>query len=144
MLLSLESHAVTAGDDFFFAVGCLANSSATKETYDGSRNLTRDDMTNEFGAGYSIALFTTGCYFFSEETSAWSSDGCKVNSENRTERIIKSIESGKSTGLDSGSDKGDIMYGSHIILLCYIRSVEGLVCIKTVVLKWAEPFTNRK
>ncbi|CAL1301078.1 unnamed protein product [Larinioides sclopetarius] len=69
------------GDDFYFAVGHLTESSAKKlKTFQKGKNLTRDDMTNEYSAGYSIALYTTGCYFFSEETSSWSSEGCKVHS----------------------------------------------------------------
>ncbi|GIY05824.1 hypothetical protein CEXT_626581 [Caerostris extrusa] len=54
----------------------LTESSAKKiETFEKEKNLSRDDMTNEFSAGYSIGLYTTGCYYFSEEASAWSSDG---------------------------------------------------------------------
>ncbi|GFR32582.1 polycystic kidney disease protein 1-like 2 [Trichonephila clavata] len=78
MLIGLDTE---EGDDFFFAVGHLTDTSAEKaETFQGKNNLTRNDMTNSFSGGYSIGLFTTGCYYFSEETSTWSSDGCKVHS----------------------------------------------------------------
>ncbi|GFU56003.1 polycystic kidney disease protein 1-like 2 [Trichonephila clavipes] len=78
MLIGLDA---AEGDDFFFAVGHLTDASAEKaETFQDKRNLTRNDMTNSFSGGYSIALFSTGCYYFSEETSTWSSDGCKVHS----------------------------------------------------------------
>ncbi|KAF8772030.1 Polycystic kidney disease protein 1-like 2 [Argiope bruennichi] len=73
--------AAEEGSDFFFAVGHLTDTSAQKiKKFQDGQNLTRDDMTNEYSDGYSIALYTTGCYFFSEETSAWSSEGCKVHS----------------------------------------------------------------
>ncbi|GFS42903.1 polycystic kidney disease protein 1-like 2 [Trichonephila inaurata madagascariensis] len=76
MLIGLDAG---EGDDFFFAVGHLTDASAEKaETFQDKRNLTRNDMTNSFSGGYSIALFTTGCYYFSEETLTWSSDGCKL------------------------------------------------------------------
>nr|XP_042904172.1 uncharacterized protein LOC107445474 [Parasteatoda tepidariorum] len=77
MLFSADSD---EGEDFFFAVGLLSNSSSkNEELFKGDKNLTRSDMTNSFTSGYFIALYTTGCYYFSEETSEWSGDGCKVH-----------------------------------------------------------------
>ncbi|XP_054724298.1 location of vulva defective 1-like [Uloborus diversus] len=64
------------GDDFYVAVGLLFSNGDLEN--DG--NLTRDDMTNHFGEGYSIGLYKTGCYYYSEETSTWTSYGCKVHS----------------------------------------------------------------
>lgn len=69
----------TPGDIFYLAVGKLETEAKDKfQDTVLEANLTRSDMTNEFAAGYSIRLYTTGCYYFSKDLSTWRSDGCKV------------------------------------------------------------------
>lgn len=81
ILIGLNEYNTSNGNDFYIAVGRLVNMTSEQlALLSSNTNLTRDNMTNEFGSGYSVGLYTTGCYYFSEEISTWSSQGCVVRS----------------------------------------------------------------